>query len=159
MNKMKMVKNMLVMGIVILGLNVFAQAQSTKMKSLMVEVQKQAPYHENIIADKCDNAKVTYIFDVESFGDDADALQRVPSMGLKQTSSGILRFCHYTENNIGIDAIKSKVKFVKLKNITDKAGKKITLLKDGTLLVEMAFHYYDAGFSDVQIQKILGEIL
>ena len=36
------------MGIVILGLNVFAQAQSAKMKSLMVEVQKQAPYHENI---------------------------------------------------------------------------------------------------------------
>ena len=159
MNKTKMLKNVILIGIVILGLNIFAQAQSVKMKSLMSEIKDQAPSYEKIIADKCDNAKVTYTFDFDSFGDDYDALLRVPSMGLNQTSSGILRFCYYTENNIGIDAIKSKVKSVRLKNITDKEGKKITLLKDGTLLIEMAFHYYDAGISDVQVQKILGDIL
>lgn len=164
MNKIKILKNVLVLAIVISGLNVFVQAQSSKMKSLMNEIKADFPNREKIVADKCDGAKVVYDVDFASFGDDYDALLRVPSMGLKESSYGIGRFCTDSNNTsqtdkAKVEALKSKVKTVRLKNITDKGGKKITLQKDGTLLIEMAFHYYDAGLSNVEVQRILGDIL
>ncbi|CAN5454854.1 hypothetical protein BH20ACI1_BH20ACI1_16240 [soil metagenome] len=145
--------------VLVLAGSIETNAQSAKMKSLMGEIKDTFPKYEKIITDNCDGAKVKYEVDFASFGDDYDALLRVPSMGLNESSYGIQRFCYYTNDNIGKDAVKSKIKTVRLKNITDKGGKKITLLKDGTLLLEMAFHYYDAGLSNVEVQRILGDIL
>ena len=164
MNKVNVIKSLILTVAVILGLNVFAQAQSSKMKSLMDEIKADFPNREKIVAEKCDGAKVVYDVDFASFGDDYDALLRVPSLGLKESSYGIQRFCTDSNNTSQTDkakvsALKSKVKTVRLKNISDKAGKKITILKDGTLLLEMAFHYYDGGLSNVEVQRILGDIL
>ena len=164
MNKVKIIKNLFLMVIVILGLNIFAQAQSAKMKSLMNEIKAEFPGRQKEIAEKCGGASVIIDVDFASFGDNYDALQRVPQQGLKSASYGFRRFCTDSndstkQDSAKVEAVKTEVKKIILKQVAKAEDRKVTLLKDGTVLIEMAFHDTLGGFSDVNIQKQLNDIL
>lgn len=157
-------KKLFLMTAIVLGLSAFAQAQSAKMQSLMNDIKKEFPERQQLVAEKCGGAAVAFDVDFASFGDNYDALLRVPQQGLKSTSYGFRRFCTDSNNSSSEDAakvsaVKSKVKKIVLKQAADKSKKKISLQKDGTVLIEMAFHDISGGFSDVEIQRLLGDIL
>lgn len=164
MIKLKMIKNLFLIGIAILGMNIFAQAQTAKMKSLINEIKAEFPGRQKEIAEKCGGASVIMDVDFASFDDNFDALQRVPQQGLKNVTYGFRRFC--TDSSVStkqdeakVEAVKTKVKRILLKEVANAENRKVSLLKDGTVLIEMAFHDPSGGFSDVNIQKQLNDIL
>lgn len=149
---------------VILALCVFAPAQSSKMQSLMNEIKAEFPGRQKEIAEKCDGANVIMDVDFASFGDNYDALLRVPSQGLKETTYGFRRFCTNSNRTSEFDvaktaAVKAKVKKILLKHIADPAGKKVSLQSGGIVLIEMAFDKLPGGLSTTEIAARLGNIL
>ncbi len=138
--------------------------QSSRMASLTREIRAEFPERQKQIAEKCEGATVTVDVDFASFGDDYDALLRVPQQGLKETANGFRRFCTNSDRTSESDpdkvsAVKTKVKKVLLKNVAKPEEKKVSLRGDGTVLIEMAFKSISGGISMVEIQRELGKIL
>lgn len=140
-------------------------AQSSKSQSMMKEIKAEFPGRQKEIAEKCDSASVTVDVDFASFGDNYDALLRVPQLGLKEMSNGFRRFC--TDSNdtskpdaAKVKALKSKVKKIVLKHVQTKEEKKISLQSGGVVLIEMKFDQpLGGGINYVEIARKLGEIL
>lgn len=152
--------------LILLGLlsNDAVQAQSSKMQSLMNEIKAEFPGRQKEIAEKCDGAQVVMDVDFASFGDNFDALQRVPSQGLKETTYGFRRFCTNSNRTAEHDpaktgAMKAKVKKILLRHVADPAAKKVSLQSGGVVLVEMAFDKLPGGLSTVEIAARLGDVL
>lgn len=150
--------------VIVFGASLFVQAQSSKMQSLMNEIKAEFPERQKLVAEKCGGAAVQFDVDFASFGDNHDALLRVPQQGLKETAYGFRRFCTDSndttkEDAAKVGALKSKVKKIVLRQVADKSKKKIWLEKDGTVVLAMAFHDISGGFSAVEIQRNLGDIL
>lgn len=153
---------MLVLSILTIG--VTAQAQSSKMQSLMNDIRAEFPGRQKEIAEKCDSASVIMEVDFASFGENYDALLRVPSQGLKESTNGFRRFCTNSNRTSESDpaktgAVKAKVKKIMLKHIADPAGKKISLQNGGVVLIEMAFDKLPGGLSHTEIATRLGAVL
>lgn len=164
MNNFKLIKRSVVLGLLILSASVFANAQSSKMQSLMNDIKAEFPGRQKEIAEKCDGAAVVMDVDFASFGDNYDALLRVPSQGLKETTYGFRRFCTNSNRTSEFDpaktaALKSKVKKIILKHIADPAGKKVSLQSGGVVLIEMAFDKLPGGLSTTEIATRLGDVL
>lgn len=142
-----------------------AQAQSSKSQSLIKEIKAEFPGRQKEIAEKCDGASVVVDVDFASFGDNYDALLRVPQLGLKETSNGFRRFC--TDSNdttkpdqTKVKALKSKVKTILLKHVQTKEEKKVSLQSGGVVLIEMKFDQpLGGGINYVEIARRLSEIL
>jgi hypothetical protein len=146
--------------------SVFAvNAQSSKAKSMAEEIKKEFPYREGQVAEKCDNAKIPFDVDFASFGDNTTALLSVPQLGLKETANAFRRFCTDSNNTSSFDkvkvsALKSKVKKIQLKHVDSASAKKVSLLSDGTVLIEMKFDEPTAGgINYVAMADRLSEIL
>ena len=138
MSNFKLIKKSVVAGLLILSASVFASAQSSKMQSLMNEIKAEFPGRQKEIAEKCDGAAVVMDVDFASFGNNYDALLRVPSQGLKETTYGFRRFCTNSNRTSESDsaktaALKAKVKKIVLKHIADPAGKKVSLQSGGVV--------------------------
>jgi len=141
-----------------------ALAQSSRVTSLTREIKAEFPERQKQIAEKCEGAEVLVDVDFASFGDNYDALLRVPQQGLKETANGFRRFCTSSERTTESDpdkvsALKAKVKKVLLRNVAKPEQKKISLQDNGTVLIEMAFGNISGGLSLVEIQRELGKIL
>ena len=140
-------------------------AQSSKAKSMAEEIKKEFPYREGQVAEKCDGAKIPFDVDFASFGDNTTALLSVPQLGLKETANAFRRFCTNSNNTSKFDpakvsALKSKVKRIQLKQADSSSTKKVSLLKDGTILIEMKFDEpTKGGINYVSIATRLSEIL
>lgn len=155
----------LLLALCVLTIAASVNAQSSKSQSLIKEIKAELPGRQKEIAEKCDGASVVVDVDFASFGDNYDALLRVPQLGLKETSNGFRRFC--TDSNdttkpdaAKVKALKSKVKKILLKHVQTKEEKKISLQKDGTVLLEMKFDQpLGGGINYVEIARKLGEIL
>ena len=164
MSQFKQLKKVILVSLVILSVSVFAEAQSSKMQSLMNEIKAEFPGRQKEIAEKCDGAQVVMDVDFASFGDNYDALLRVPSQGLKESTNGFRRFCTNSNRTAEHDpakttAMKSKVKKILLKHIADPAGKKVSLQSGGVVLIEMAFDKLPGGLSYTEIATRLGDVL
>jgi len=152
------------LGFLVLAMTVFANAQNSKTKSLISKIKAEFPERQKQIAEKCDGASVVVDVDFASFGDNYDALLRVPSQGLKEMTYGVRRFCtNKSDSTKGdpekVGALKSKVKKIMLKQVANASDKKISLQSGGVVLIEMAFHDLKGGLSHVEIERGLGEIL
>lgn len=152
--------------LIMLGLlsNAVIYAQSSKMQSLMNEIKAEFPGRQKEIAEKCDGAQIVMDVDFASFGDNYDALLRVPSQGLKESTNGFRRFCTNSNRTAEHDpaktgALKSKAKKILLKHIADPSGKKVSLQSGGIVLIEMAFDKLPGGLSYTEIAARLGDIL
>ena len=164
MNNFKSIKKIIVLSLAILSTSIFVNAQSSKMQSLINEIKAEFPGRQKEIAEKCDGASVVMDVDFASFGDNYEALQRVPSQGLKETTYGFRRFCTNSNRTSEHDpaktgAMKAKVKKILLRHISDPAGKKVSLQSGGVVLIEMAFDKLPGGLSTVEIATRLGDVL
>ncbi len=154
------------LAVVLIALSVFTVAftQSSRVASLTREIKAEFPERQKQIAEKCEGAEVAVDVDFASFGDNYDALLRVPQQGLKETANGFRRFCTNSERTSESDpdkvsAVKAKVKKVLLRNVAKPEQKKISMQEGGTVLIEMAFGNISGGLSMVEIQRELGQIL
>ncbi len=140
-------------------------AQSSKSQNLIKEIKAEFPGRQKEIAEKCDGASVIVDVDFASFGDNYDALLRVPQLGLKEMSNGFRRFCTDSNSTSNFDtakvkALKSKVKKIILKHVATKEEKKISLQSGGIVLIEMKFDQpLGGGINYVEIARKLGDIL
>lgn len=157
-------KRFLLLALAVAAFGFSAQAQSSKMQSLMNDIKAEFPGRQKEIAEKCDGASVVMDVDFASFGDNYDALLRVPSQGLKETTYGFRRFCTNSTRTSEFDpaktgAVKAKVKKILLRHISDPAGKKVSLQSGGVVLIEMAFDKLPGGLSTSEIAARLGDVL
>jgi hypothetical protein len=140
-------------------------AQSSKSQNLIKEIKAEFPGRQKEIAEKCGGASVVVDVNFVSFGDNYDALLRVPQLGLKEMSNGFRRFCTDSNDTSKPDAakvktLKSKVKSIVLKHVQTKEEKKVSLQSSGVLLIEMKFDQpLGGGINYIEIAKKLGEIL
>lgn len=153
-----------VLAICIFTIGIAANAQSSKTKSLIKEIQAEFPERQKMIAEKCGGASVVVDVDFASFGDNYDALLRVPQMGLKETANAFRRFCTDSndtskEDSEKVGAVKSKVKKILIKYVAKPEDKKISLQSGGVVLVEMAFDTISGGINYVAFATKLGDIL
>lgn len=165
MSGKRMITNCIMLALVFLATSGFAFAQSSKSQSLINEIKAELPGRQKEIAEKCENATVTVEVDFTSFGDNSDALLRVPQLGLKETSNGFRRFCTDSNRTSQADAakvaaLKSKVKKIVLKHVETAEAKKVSLQSGGVVLIEMKFDQpLGGGINYNQIAVKLAEIL
>lgn len=144
---------------------VSVHAQSSKSQSLIKDIKAEFPGRQKEIAEKCDGASVVVDVDFASFGDNYDALLRVPQLGLKEMSNGFRRFCTDSDDTSKSDAakvkaLKSKIKKIVLKQVATKEEKKVSLQSGGVVLIEMKFDQpLGGGINYVEIARTLGDIL
>ena len=143
----------------------FVCAQSSKSQSLINEIKAELPGRQKEIAEKCDGAAVIVEVDFASFGDNSDALLRVPQLGLKETANGFRRFCTDSNNTSQPDAakvgaLKAKVKRIVLKHVQKQEEKKVSLQSGGVVLIEMKFDQpLGGGISYTELAAKLADIL
>ena len=153
--------------LIIIGLFsiVSINAQSSKAKSMANEIRSEFPYRQQQIAEKCDNASVIIDVDFNSFGDNTDALLRVPQLGLKETANAFRRFCTNSNDTskfdpAKVDALKSKVKKIILKHVESAEAKNVSLQSGEIVLIEMKFDDPSkGGINYVAMADRLAEIL
>ncbi|MEJ7619065.1 MAG: hypothetical protein WKF30_19285, partial [Pyrinomonadaceae bacterium] len=129
---------------------VAAQAQNSKTQSLINEIKAEFPERQKQISEGCGGASVMVDVDFASFGDNYDALLKVPQQGLKETANGFRRHCTNSnrtseQDPAKVDAVKSKVKKVVIKHVAKPEQKNISLQADGVVLVEMSFGQAGGG--------------
>ncbi|MEJ7711855.1 MAG: hypothetical protein WKF84_18790 [Pyrinomonadaceae bacterium] len=94
---------------------VAAQAQNSKTQSLINEIKAEFPERQKQISEGCGGASVMVDVDFASFGDNYDALLKVPQQGLKETANGFRRHCTNSnrtseQDPAKVDAVKAKSK-------------------------------------------------
>ncbi|HZE98837.1 MAG TPA: hypothetical protein VE981_17645 [Planctomycetota bacterium] len=95
---------------------------------------------------------IPYEIDWPSISDDAEALNFLDNVSCHRLNMALRMIC---QDDLGKEAVRDGLKTIKLKNVTDKAAKKLAF-EAGVLTMECAYAKgLDGAFSDGEIRELL----
>ena len=123
-------------------------AERRKIKELQDNV---LPGRVKEIEEIC-GAPIPYDVDWESFSDDLEGLNFMDNVSCHRLNMALRAICL---DDMGKEAVREGLKLVKLGNVKDKAGMKMTFA-GGVLEMHCAYALHSDGlFSDLEIQRLL----
>src|SRR5436190_24390673 len=97
-------------------------------------------------------APIPYDVDWESLADDADGLNFIDNISCHRLNMALRMIC---QDDMGKQAVRDGLKLVKLRNVKDQAGKKISFA-GGVLEMDVPYAQGAGGmFSDNEIRALL----
>jgi hypothetical protein len=95
---------------------------------------------------------IPYEVDWDSLADDMEALNFMDNISCHRLNMALRGICH---DDMGKEAVRDGLKLIKLKNVKDKGGMKMTF-ENGVLEMHCAYGLRTDGmFSDNEIAKLL----
>jgi hypothetical protein len=130
-----------------MGLN-----EKRKMKELQ---EVTFPGRVREIGEIC-GSQIPYEVDWNSLADDAEALNFIDNISCHRVNMAMRMIC---QDDLGKAALRDGLKRIKLKNVKDKAGMRISF-QDGMLEMHCAYALRTDGmFSDGEIRRVLEQHL
>ena len=101
-------------------------------------------------------SQIPYEVDWNSLADDAEALNFIDNISCHRVNMAMRMIC---QDDLGKAALRDGLKRIKLKNVKDKAGMRISF-QDGVLEMHCAYALRTDGmFSDGEIRRVLEQHL